>query len=75
MGANSQQGWALFLFIIGFTFLPAGLAYLGPIFDILGLACVAVSAVWFIRIRPLEFGEQDQSERIGPSTIKSKRAV
>jgi len=75
MGANSQQGWALFIFIIGFTFLPAGLAYLGPIFAILGLVCLVVSAVWFIRIRPLEFGEQDKSARIEPSAIKSKRAV
>jgi len=31
MGANSQQGWALLLFLIGFTFFPAGLFALGPI--------------------------------------------
>jgi len=54
MGANSQQGWALFLFILGFTFLPAGLFSLGPIFWIGGLACLIGSAVWFVRIKPLE---------------------
>jgi hypothetical protein len=54
MGANSQQGWALFLFLIGFTFLPAGLFALGPIFTIGGLVCLIISAAWFIKIKPLE---------------------
>ena len=54
MGANSQQGWALLLFLLGFTFLPAGLFALGPIFSLFGLICLIVSAVWFIRIKPLE---------------------
>jgi membrane-bound ClpP family serine protease len=54
MGANSQQGWALFLFLLGFTFLPAGLYGLGPLFTVAGLVCLVVSAVWFIRIKPLE---------------------
>lgn len=54
MGANSQQGWSLFLFLIGFTFLPAGLFDLGPIFTLAGAICLVVSAVWFIRIKPLE---------------------
>jgi membrane-bound ClpP family serine protease len=54
MGANSQQGWSLFLFIVGFTFLPAGLFALGPIFVIVGAVSLIVSAVWFIRIKPLE---------------------
>jgi membrane-bound ClpP family serine protease len=54
MGANSEQGWALFLFLIGFTFLPAGLYSLGSIFAIAGLVCLAVSAVWFVKIKPLE---------------------
>ena len=54
MGANSQQGWALFLFVIGFTFLPAGLLALGPLFVMAGLACLIVSVVWFMRIKPLE---------------------
>jgi hypothetical protein len=75
MGANSQQGWALFLFLIGFTFLPAGLVYLGPIFAILGIVSLVVSAVWFVRIRPLEFGEEDRDEAVKPSAAKSKRAI
>ena len=54
MGANSKQGWYLFLFLIGFTFLPAGLVYLGFLFSIAGLACLIVSAVGFISIKPLE---------------------
>ena len=54
MGANSQQGWSLLLFLIGFTFLPAGLFALGPIFTIAGLIALIVSAAWFIKIKPLE---------------------
>ena len=54
MGANSQQGWALFLFLIGFTFLPAGLFALGPIFALVGLVCLIASGIWFYRIKPLE---------------------
>ena len=57
MGANSQQGWALFLFLIGFTFFPAGLYGLGPVFALAGLACLIVSTIWFIRIKPLEHAE------------------
>ena len=38
MGANSKQGWYLLVFIVGFTFLVAGLAYLGPLFTLVGLA-------------------------------------
>ena len=37
MGANSKQGWYLLLFLVGFTFLVAGLVYLGPIFSLFGL--------------------------------------
>jgi len=54
MGANSQQGWSLLFFLIGFTFLPAGLFALGPIFTIAGLIFLIVSAAWFIKIKPLE---------------------
>jgi hypothetical protein len=54
MGANSKQGWYLFIFLLGFTFLPAGLVYLGPIFSLFGLACLIVSVVGFIQIKPLE---------------------
>ena len=55
MGANSKQGWWLFAFLLGFTFFVAGLAYLGIIFTILGLALLIGSAVGFYSIKPLEF--------------------
>jgi len=54
MGANSKQGWYLFLFLIGFTFVPAGLAYLGFLFALAGLACLVAAVVGFISIKPLE---------------------
>jgi hypothetical protein len=54
MGANSKQGWYLFLFLIGFTFLVAGLAYLGLIFSLVGLGCLVASIIGFYRIKPLE---------------------
>lgn len=62
MGANSQQGWALFLFIVGFTFLPAGLFYLGPIFAVAGLVCLIASAAWFLRIKPLEHADSGKKK-------------
>jgi membrane-bound ClpP family serine protease len=57
MGANTKQGWLLFLFIVGFTFLVAGLAYLGFIFAVAGLALFIVSLVGLHQIKPLEHGE------------------
>lgn len=76
MGANSQQGWALLLFIVGFTFLPAGFFALGPLFSILGLVCLIASAVWCYRIKPLEHGQPEN--KIAPPVgepLKAKRAV
>ena len=54
MGANRQQGWSLLLFLVGFTFLVAGLFALGAIFSTVGLACLIASAIWCYRIKPLE---------------------
>jgi membrane-bound ClpP family serine protease len=54
MGANRQQGWSLLLFLVGFTFLVAGLFALGAIFSIVGLGCLIASAIWCYRIKPLE---------------------
>jgi len=54
MGANSKQGWCVFLFLIGFTFLVAGLAYLGLIFALAGLIILIISLVGFYQIKPLE---------------------
>jgi membrane-bound ClpP family serine protease len=75
MGANSQQGWALFVFVIGFTFLVAGLAYIGMIFALIGLICLIASAIWFIRIKPLEYAEDEKGSGSAPPLPKSKRAV
>ena len=77
MGANSKQGWYLFLFIIGFTFLVAGLAYLGPLFTLAGLACLIGSLVGFYRIKPLEHATgpsfSGASRRVRPNPPESAR--
>lgn len=70
MGANSQQGWALLLFIVGFTFFVGGLFALGPIFTLVGLVCFIVSLVWCYRIKPLE---NEVPEPVGVPT-KERRA-
>lgn len=76
MGANSKQGWYLLLFLIGFTFLPAGLAYLGPFFSLAGLACLIASAVGFYRIKPLEHLVPPRLSVVPPTAPpKSERAV
>ena len=76
MGANSKQGWYLFLFILGFTFLPAGLAYLGPILSLLGLVCLIASLVGFHRIKPLEDAATPELSMVPPSVSpKPERAV
>ena len=48
MGANSKQGWFLFLFLIGFTFLVAGLAYLGFIFACGGIGLLDRFLGWVL---------------------------
>jgi hypothetical protein len=58
MGANAKQGWFLFLFILGFTLLPAGLVYLGPLFTIIGLACFVGSLIGLMSIKSLEHEPQ-----------------
>jgi Flp pilus assembly protein TadB len=54
MGANKQQGWALLLFLVGFTFFVAGLYALGPVSWIIALALIIASLIWCYRIKPLE---------------------
>jgi hypothetical protein len=73
MGANRKQGWCLLVFLVGFTFLPAGLAYLGPLVSLLGLACLIASLVGFYRIKPLEFAGTPESLSMVPP--KSDRAA
>jgi hypothetical protein len=76
MGANSKQGWYLFIFLLGFTFLPAGLVYLGPIFSLIGLACLIASCVGFYQIKPLEHLEAAESVNpVAVQTTSAKRAV
>ena len=75
MGANSQQGWALLLFIVGFTFLPAGLFALGPFFSIFGLVCLIASAVWCYRIKPLEHGEPASTLEPVSKPLKARQAL
>ena len=54
MGANSKQGWYLFLFLLGFTFLPAGLVYMGMLVALAGLVMLVVSCAGFYSIKHLE---------------------
>ena len=76
MGANSKQGWYLFLFILGFTFLPAGLAYLGPLFTLAGLVCLIGSLIGLYRIKPLEHATSPELSVVPPaSSPKPDRAV
>jgi hypothetical protein len=60
MGSHSKQGWFLFLFMVGFTFLVAGLAYMPIIFALLGLIAIIVSLVGFHQIKPLEDGVEEE---------------
>jgi hypothetical protein len=77
MGANSMQGWCLLVFFVGFSFFVAGLAYLGPVFTLIGLAGLVGSSIGLYRIKPLEHDEQ-LSERASnvtaPRMAEAKRA-
>jgi hypothetical protein len=76
MGANSKQGWYLLVFLVGFTFLVAGLAYLGAIFTLAGLACLVASLVGFYRIKPLEHAATPDLSMVSPAAQpKPERAV
>lgn len=73
MGANSGQGWCLFVFLVGFTSLVAGLAYLGPVFTIVGAVLLVASLVGFYRLKPLE--EAGASGHSGASDMSQSRDV
>jgi membrane-bound ClpP family serine protease len=75
MGANRQQGWALLLFLVGFTFLVAGLFALGAIFSIVGLVCLITSAIWCYRIKPLEHQGTEAATAEPVSMPQRKKAV
>jgi hypothetical protein len=51
MGATSSQGWCLFIFIVGFTLGPAGLAGLGWLVALVGFALMAVALAGFVSIK------------------------
>jgi len=51
MGSNSQQGWYLFLFIVGFTLGPAGLFALGWPVAFIGFALLAAAFAGFRSIK------------------------
>jgi hypothetical protein len=66
----------LLLFLVGFTFLVAGMAYLGAIFTLAGLACLLASLVGFSRIRPLEHAATPELSMVSPGAQpKPERAV
>jgi membrane-bound ClpP family serine protease len=75
MGANSRQGWALLLFLVGFTFLVGGLFALGVICSIAGLACLIGSAIWCYRIKPLEHWQPNETAEPVAKQVKAKQAV
>jgi membrane-bound ClpP family serine protease len=76
MGANSKQGWYLFVFLIGFTFVVAGFAYLGFAFALLGLAFLIASLVGLHQIKPLENGSEGEqvTAPAAPSSAAKLRA-
>ena len=61
MAAIPQQGSYLAVFLLGFTFVPAGLVawssrpIIGVILTLAGLALLVHSSVGFYRIKHLEF--------------------
>ncbi len=71
MGANSKQGWFLFMFLIGFTFLVAGFAYLGVVFALVGLAFLIASLVGLHQIKSLEYGAMPE-QNASPATSAAK---
>ena len=75
MGANRRQGWALFLFLVGFTFLPAGLLSLGALFSLVGVVCLIASVVLFTAIRPLEHGQSHEKPEAFSAAAKKKQMV
>ena len=58
MGSNSTQAVGVTLFLVGFTFISAGLAAGGSILMIaLGIAALGGSSVVFYKIKPWEHKE------------------
>lgn len=59
MGANSTQGIAVLLFLVGFTFLGAAMFAEGSImYIVLFLAFIGASIALFLKAKPLENAEK-----------------
>ena len=57
MGANPTQAQALVLFLVAFTLICAGLAGTASlIFIVLGLGCLALSIIRFLKCKAWEHG-------------------
>ena len=71
MGSNSQQGWYLFLFIVGFTLGPAGLFALGWPAALIGFALLAASFAGFRAIKQPAAPDnlQKQSNRLAVTSV------
>jgi hypothetical protein len=57
MGANSTQAAGVLVYLLGFTFLPLGLATGRVIYYLLAIALVALSVGIFLKCKPLEYEE------------------
>jgi len=51
MGATSQQGWYLFVFLAGFTLAPAGFVAVGWPLAVLGIALMVAALAGFHSIK------------------------
>lgn len=51
MGATAQQGWYLFVFIVGFTLGPAGLVALGWPIALVGFGLMVAALAGFYSIK------------------------
>jgi hypothetical protein len=64
MGATSKQGWYLFIFMVGFTLGPAGLAGLGWPIALIGFGLMVAALAGFRSIKePVTLGPR--AERKG----------
>ena len=67
MGSTSQQGWYLFVFIVGFTLGPAGLAGLGWPVALVGFGMIAASFMGFRSIKePAVPGNSEKESKRAP---------
>ena len=57
MGANSTQALGVAAFLLGFTALAVGIARGGIVYYLLAIALVGLSAVIFMKCKPLENAE------------------